>query len=187
MVAPVPCLTGTHSCAMKTFDTISSKSKTWPNSLTSSLPAARGRAYFYNSQHVILSALSEAAGILGSAGSTANVHRPPASFKPAFVATHALNEGPSILNGFFGPAEAQRESHPLSSAERRRFVKRTIASVWRPFPVQDERLSYRGSWWSRILRRRPEKRPATWQRSVVCTLSETFIRVGCRLQYSVLL
>ena len=50
MIAPVLRLTGTHSRAMKTLDTISSNSKTWPNSLTSSLPAARGRAYFYNSQ-----------------------------------------------------------------------------------------------------------------------------------------
>ena len=54
MIAPVLRLSGTRSRAMKTFDTISSNSKTWPNSLTSSLPAARGRAYFYNSQHVIL-------------------------------------------------------------------------------------------------------------------------------------
>ena len=47
MIAPVLRVTGTHSRAMKTLDTISSKSKTWPNSLTSSLLAARGRAYFY--------------------------------------------------------------------------------------------------------------------------------------------
>ena len=53
MIAPVLRLTGTHSRAMKTLDTISSNSKTWPNSLTSSLPAARGRAYFYNSQNLI--------------------------------------------------------------------------------------------------------------------------------------
>ena len=57
MIAPVSRLIGTHSRATKTFDTISSNSKTWPNSLTSSPPAARGRAYFYNSQYVILSAL----------------------------------------------------------------------------------------------------------------------------------
>ena len=62
MIAPVMRLTGTNSRAMKTLDTISSNSKTWPNSLTSSLPAARGRAYFYNSQHVILSALKVIAG-----------------------------------------------------------------------------------------------------------------------------
>jgi hypothetical protein len=40
----------THSCAMKTLDTISSNSKMWPNSLTSSLPAARGRADSYKPQ-----------------------------------------------------------------------------------------------------------------------------------------
>jgi hypothetical protein len=50
MIAPVLRLTGTHSCAMKTLDTISSNSKMWPKSLTSSLPVARGRADFYDSQ-----------------------------------------------------------------------------------------------------------------------------------------
>ena len=50
MIAPVLRLGGTNSRAMKTLDTISSNSKMWPNSLTSSLRAARGRAYFYNSQ-----------------------------------------------------------------------------------------------------------------------------------------
>ena len=39
MIAPVLPLTGTYSCAMKTLDTISSNSKTRPNSLTSSPPA----------------------------------------------------------------------------------------------------------------------------------------------------
>src|SRR5262245_37913934 len=50
MIALVLRLTGTHSRATKTLDTISSNSKMRPNSLTSSLPAARGRADFYNSQ-----------------------------------------------------------------------------------------------------------------------------------------
>ena len=57
MVASVLRLTGTRSRAMKTPDTISSNSKMWPNSLTSSLPAARGRVYFYNSQHMMLSCM----------------------------------------------------------------------------------------------------------------------------------
>ena len=54
MVAPVLRLNGTHSRAMKILDTISINSKRWPNSLTSSLPDARDRAYFYKSQLVIL-------------------------------------------------------------------------------------------------------------------------------------
>ena len=124
MVAPVLRLTGTHSRAMKTLDTISSNSKTWPNSLTSSLPAVRGRAYFYNSQHMMLSALkviaaAEAAGILGSAGSTPKVHRRLATVKPAFVEANSLERG-QVFSMVLRPAEAQRESHPLTSAERRR-------------------------------------------------------------------
>ena len=55
MIAPVLRLTGTRSRAMKTLDTISSNSKTWPNSLTSSFPPlVAGQTFIIRSKAMIV-------------------------------------------------------------------------------------------------------------------------------------
>ena len=56
---------------------------------------------------------AEMAGMLSSAGSTANVHRRPVTVKTGFRGNANDDSESSILDRFFGAAETQRKGHPL--------------------------------------------------------------------------